>query len=165
MKTIFLVRHAKSSWDNPDLMDKERPLNKRGLRDAPFMGKLLYGKNPKIDRFISSTANRAFTTACYFADAFGLPQTDIVTDDLLYHAFHEDVLYLILKLDPSINSVVIFGHNPAWTSLANHFSDEYIANVPTCGIIQIDSTEDDWKKFNPTTAKVRNFYYPKQYFN
>ena len=77
MKKLFLVRHAKSSWADPSLADLDRPLNKRGLRDAPFMAKLLKGRGVQPDRILSSPANRAFTTASYFAEALDIPSKEI----------------------------------------------------------------------------------------
>lgn len=165
MKTIFLVRHAKSSWKDPSLDDIDRPLNKRGLRDAPFMGKLLRGRDVQPDRLLSSTAKRARTTAEFFADQLEVPKTQIELREEIYEAFPEDVLDLIQSLPDDLSTVLIFGHNPTFTTLANQFSNEYIANVPTCGIVKIESGVEQWEKFDKKTGKLTAFYYPKQYFN
>lgn len=167
MKTIYLIRHAKSSWDDPSLRDVERPLNKRGFRDAPFMAKLLFAKdnNIQVDRLVSSPANRAFTTATFFAKALGLDESDIQKESQIYEAYPRDILNLINQLPNDLNTVLLFGHNPTFTSLANLFSSDYIANIPTCGIVQLKATVDSWKDFNQQTAHLAAFYYPKQYFS
>jgi phosphohistidine phosphatase len=163
MKTIYFVRHAKSSWEDMTLGDKNRPLNTRGKRDAPFMAKLLKGKGTKADAIISSPANRAHTTAKYFADELAIDQNDILLKEALYEAYAEDVLTIISNLDNQLNTVLIFGHNPTFTSLANRFSREYIANVPTCGIVKIESTTDKWSLLDPKNAVVSDFMYPKEF--
>ncbi len=164
MKTVFLIRHAKSSWSDSSLSDHDRPLNKRGFRDAPFMAKLLAGKENKPDAIISSTANRAKTTAGYFAEAFGIPVEEIVLTPEIYEAYTRDVLEIIQHLDNKLNVVLFFGHNPTFTSIANIFSQTYIPNLPTCGIVKIQAAINTWSEFNDTTAKQTAFYYPKQYF-
>lgn len=165
MKTIYLVRHAKSSWDNPSLRDIERPLNKRGLRDAPFMAKLLSAKGIKIDQLISSPANRAYTTATYFAKALGKDQAEIQQMDEIYEAYSRDILNIVNSLPATLDTVMLFGHNPTFTSFANFFSRDYIANMPTCSIVQIDADVSSWEKFNERTGRVVAFHYPKQYFS
>jgi phosphohistidine phosphatase len=165
MKTVFLVRHAKSSWKDASLDDIDRPLNKRGIRDAPFMAKLLKGRGVVPDRLFSSTAKRAQTTAEFFADQLEIPKSEIELREEIYEAFPEDLLDFIRTLPDNISTVLIFGHNPAFTTLANQFSQEYIANIPTCGIVRIESEADRWKQFSKKTGKLTAFYYPKQYFS
>lgn len=165
MKTVFLVRHAKSSWEDISLRDIERPLNRRGLRDAPFMADLLKGKGIQPDQIISSPAVRAYTTATYFAKAFEIPIKAIVKREAIYEAYTRDVVTLIQELSDDLNTVLLFGHNPAFTSLANLFSkEEYIPNIPTCGISKIESNTTTWSNFSEQTAHLTAFYYPKQYF-
>ena len=163
MKTVFLIRHAKSSWENPGLSDIERPLNKRGLRDAPFMAKLIKGKNIKPDKLISSPANRAFTTAQYFSKELEVPEKAIVIRKEIYHAYPEEVLRIIRNLDDDDNVVFLFGHNPCFTSLANRFSSEYIPNVPTCGIVKVEAKVEKWSDFEKQ-GKLGAFHFPKEYF-
>ena len=163
MKTVFFIRHGKSSWDNPSLRDMDRPLNPRGLRDAPFMAKLLKGKGIRPDAIISSPANRAHTTAGFFAEELGIAKKDIEIRREIYEAFTGDLVSLIQALPDEKNIVLIFGHNPSFTSLANMFSSNYIPNVPTCGISQIEAPIKNWKQFNEQTASLKNFYFPKQF--
>jgi len=162
MKKIYFIRHAKSSWDDPGLTDIERPLNKRGLRDAPFMSKMLKGKNVQPDKIISSPANRAFTTATYFAAALNIPEQAIVVRKEIYHAYPEQVLNIIRNLSDSDDVVILFGHNPCFTSLANQFSEEYIPNVPTCGIVEVEAMVEKWSDFE-NEGKLKAFHFPKQY--
>ena len=163
MKTLYFIRHAKSSWEDPGLMDIERPLNPRGLRDAPFMAKLLKGKNVVADKLLSSPANRAFTTATYFAKELNIPEQAIVTRKEIYHAYPEEIFNIIKNLDSGDNVVFIFGHNPCFTSLANFFSEEYLPNVPTCGIVKVEADVDNWNDFKDK-GELKEFYFPKQYF-
>lgn len=165
MKTIYFIRHAKSSWDDMSLSDVERPLNQRGFRDAPFMAKMLKGKGASIDQFISSPAVRAFTTATYFSEEFGLPTDAIRQEPFIYHSFLQEVLQFVNELEDDLQTVCIFGHNPTFTSIANHFSEEFIANVPTCGIIKVESQAKHWADVSAENAKMTAFYYPKQYFD
>lgn len=165
MKTVFFVRHAKSSWDNPSLRDIERPLNKRGQRDAPFMGKLLSGKGIKPDRLISSPAKRAFTTAKHFAKAMGIPEEDIDVDKRIYDAYPGDILDIVQELPADYSMVLIFGHNPTFTGVANLFTEDYISNVPTCGIFRVDADVEAWPDFREGKGRLAEYHYPKQYFD
>lgn len=164
MKTLYLIRHAKSSWADSSLRDKDRPLNNRGLRDAPFMAKMLKGRGVQADAIISSPANRAFTTATYFAKELGIEKKDIIKEEDIYEAYTEEIHSIIHRLPNTFETVLLFGHNPTFTSVANQFTQNYIANVPTCGIIQIESSVDSWAEFTPDKASLSAFYYPKQYF-
>lgn len=163
MKTIYLVRHAKSSWEDLSLMDIERPLNKRGLRDAPFMGKLLKAKNVQPDFLISSPAVRAQTTAKLFALEIGYDLNKIVTKDLLYYNTSQDILQYFNSLPDAATEIVVFGHNPMITDIANLFSSDYIPNVPTCGILKLVSTSKSWVLFKKETVTLTDFHYPKQH--
>ncbi|MFK7935212.1 MAG: histidine phosphatase family protein [Saprospiraceae bacterium] len=165
MKTICFIRHAKSSWKDFSLADIDRPLNKRGERDAPFMAKLLRGKQVQAEAIISSPANRARTTAGHFAEAMGIKPKDIIIKKGIYEAYAEDVLNIVQQIDNQYDTILVFGHNPTFTTIANLFTDNYIANVPTCGIIQIEANVESWKYFSAEAGKLTQFYYPKQYFD
>lgn len=162
MRTLFLIRHAKSSWDNPGLRDFNRPLNERGLHDAPKMAKLLAKKGVKPDLLLSSPAKRAITTAHFFAEAFGLEADDVVQEQEIYEAAVSDILNIVNNLPDSAQSVMLFGHNPTLTDVANRFSDQYIDNIPTCGIVQIESEADSWKAFSEGNAAVKKIFFPKE---
>lgn len=165
MKTVFFVRHAKSSWDSPYSDDKERPLSKRGFRDAPFMAKLLKGRGVKADSIFSSPAKRALSTALFFAEELGMKERDIVIEEAIYEAFIPTVLQLIQNFSKQLDTVLVFGHNPTWTGLANYFSEAYIPNIPTCGVIKVEAAINDWPEFSQQSARVTEIHYPKQYFD
>ncbi len=162
MRTLFLIRHAKSSWDHPGLRDFDRPLNERGLYEAPLMAQVLVREGIHPDLLVSSPAKRAWTTAQFFATAFGLPE-DMVQRELdIYDADPPDILRLISQLPDTATTVLMFGHNPTFTDVANRFSAKHIENVPTCGIVRIDSEADSWAAFEDGNATVHKQYFPKE---
>jgi phosphohistidine phosphatase len=164
MKNVYFIRHAKSSWEDSSLSDIQRPLNPRGLRDAPFMAKMLKNKNVQADFIISSPANRALTTARSFAKEMGLSDVKIDVNNIVYGAYPDDVIQLIKKIGDNVETLLVFGHNPTFTSIVNRFTEDYIANVPTCGIVKIEADIDSWSAFSEANAVQTEFYYPKQYF-
>jgi phosphohistidine phosphatase len=161
LKQLFIIRHAKSSWSLPGQDDFERPLNDRGMRDAPMMAERLLAKKIGIDYMVSSPANRALTTAGFFADAYQLDKQHRKTVRSLYHAMPAVFYDVIRSLDNSYQSVAIFSHNPGITAFVNELSDARIDNMPTCGIFAIQSPIDQWKDF---TERINHFWffdYPK----
>ncbi len=165
MKTLYLVRHAKSSWKDASLADIDRPLNKRGLRDAPFMGTLLKGRGVEPDRLVSSPANRALSTAKFFAASLDYPKEAIDEVADIYEADSSTIFRVVRDFDNAWSTVLLFGHNPTFTTVANRFGDEYIANVPTCGIVRVDADIASWKDFSEKSGELTAFYYPSQYFS
>lgn len=163
MKKLFLVRHAKSSWSEPGLSDFERPLNSRGKRDAPFMGKLLKEKNILPDKIISSAAIRAYTTARTIATEINYPIEKIETSNDIYEAGASEILNIIQSVDDNIKTLMLFGHNPGFTSLSNYLSDRQVDNIPTCGISCIEFDVDSWKNVNINQGKLTAFEFPKKY--
>ena len=164
MRSFYLIRHAKSSWSDMSLRDFDRPLNKRGFRDAPFMSKMLAGKGVNPDVIVSSPANRAITTAGYFADALKIDKKDIILKEDIYEAWTTTILEVIKDLKDEWKTVLIFGHNPAFTDVANEFSTSYLPNLPTCGIVKIESSADRWSSISNSNSVLTEFHYPKQYF-
>ena len=132
MKTIIFVRHAKSSWTDFSLTDFQRPLDERGIHDAPRMAKRLKEIGEQPDVIISSPALRAITTAAYFAREFGL---DVTPEDTLYHGLPDHYLFTINRLSEDIKSVMLFGHNPGLTHVANAIKPGCTDDLPTCGIV------------------------------
>jgi phosphohistidine phosphatase len=164
MKTIFLIRHAKSSWAAANMRDFDRPLELRGHNDAPRMAKHLKQLGFQPDLIVSSPAMRAKTTAAYFADAFGIPLESIDYQQDIYEANEEDIENVIRELPEEAQTVLIFGHNPTFTYVADAYSKIHrFDNISTCGIVQIEAyTEGSlWKNFHPNTAEVKAFWYPK----
>jgi len=143
MKTLFLVRHAKSSKDDPTLADRDRPLADRGLKEAPKMGKRLAKRGVKPDLLVSSPALRALTTAQLMADEIGYQRKDIVVDDRLYESTGYGLLAVIRALDKKVDRVMLFGHNPEFTELAHRLSSD-IADMPTCAIAEFCFDTKKW---------------------
>ncbi len=163
MKRLFLIRHAKSSWEDAVNSDIERPLNKRGKRDAPFMGKLLREENFIPDLIITSPAVRALATAQIFAEELGYPKKKIITENNIYESGIKEIETVIQKIDSEYKTVFVFGHNPSFTSYVNHVGDQFIDNVPTCGIVGIKFDIEKWKEVERGKGKVFLFEYPKKY--
>jgi phosphohistidine phosphatase len=162
MKILILIRHAKSSWKNPGLPDRLRPLNKRGKRDAPVMGERLAERGIEVDRVISSSATRALATAEVITEEIGFPWDEIIVDERLYHAGALELLEVIRNLDDHLDCVMCFGHNPGLTDLVNHLSPYYIDNVPTCGVVELRFAVDTWALVGEFTATEVDFDYPKK---
>lgn len=162
MKILYLVRHAKSSWRDPSLDDIERPLNKRGKRDAPFMGELLKEKIVNPDVVFSSPAKRASKTAQIIAEQIGYSKKDIIYAEEIYEASSHELVDFIKKIDDKYNSVMVFGHNPGFTMLNNFLSKKYIDNIPTCGIVALEF-KNCWKEIEKNSANMLFFDYPKRY--
>lgn len=165
MKKLYICRHAKSSWENIGNSDFERPLNKRGQKNAPFMGKLLAKKNATPDLICSSPAKRAITTAKYIAKEIGYRIADIKLEKNFYDSSLGFMIEFIQNLDNNLNIVMIFGHNPIFTSLSNVLSNQYIDNIPTCGIVELDFNLDDWNQIDMQSAELVSFEFPKKYTN
>ena len=143
MKTLYLIRHAKSSKDDPSLSDRDRPLADRGRRDAPTMGKRLAKRDVKPDLLVSSPALRALTTAQLMADEIGYAREKIVVDDHLYGCSADVLLALVRALDRKADRVMLFGHNPEFTELAHRLSSD-IADMPTCAIAEFRFDTKKW---------------------
>lgn len=163
MKTLILVRHAKSSWKDSGLKDIERPLNSRGKRDAPFMANLLKKTEFKAELYISSTAVRAATTAKKFAEINDYPEEEIFFSEELYEAFPSEILNVIQSADDRYSSIILFAHNPGLTLLNNLLSDKHLDNLPTCGMIVLEFGGNSWKEINEKTCKQVLYEYPKKY--
>jgi phosphohistidine phosphatase len=158
---LYVVRHAKSSWDSALLTDFDRPLNERGERDAPRMGKRLKERSLVADLFLSSPAKRALTTAQKIAGILNYPAEKIKTDQDLYHAEDEEILEIIKKVSDKHDVILIFGHNPGLTDFVNRLTNVTIANVPTCGIVACKLDIDFWKQLDWGKGKVEFYDYPK----
>lgn len=161
MKQLLVVRHAKSSWDFSSMNDFDRPLNDRGHRDAPMMAKRLLHKQISIDAFISSTAKRAFTTATYFAEAYGLKDKNIIRVPELYHAAASIFYNVITNTDDAFNTIAVFSHNPGISEFVNELTDASIDNMPTCGIFAVTVHTGTWKDFIAAKKDFWFFDYPK----
>ena len=162
MKTLYLARHAKSFWADQSIPDFDRPLNKRGKRDAPFIGEVLNDKKVKPDLIICSPAKRTKKTAIEIAEKLSYPEKKILYDEDLYEASSNILIKIIKKINEKYDSVMIFGHNPGLTLLNNHISDHYIDNIPTCGVVALQ-LDLKWSELDKNTCKFVFFEYPKLY--
>jgi phosphohistidine phosphatase len=162
-KTLYLVRHAKSSWKNESLSDAERPLNKRGKHDAPLMGSILKQRDKTPDVIISSPAKRALSTAKLFAEELGYAKKNIVIMEELYMADVSDFLEIIRNINDSAESIMLFSHNPGITYFANFISGSVIENIPTAGTIRIDLNIKSWMETGKIKGTLIFFEYPKKY--
>lgn len=164
LKQITLIRHAKSSWDNPTLRDFDRPLNKRGEKDAPFMGSKLLEEGVKFDQIISSPAKRTTLTIEKICPKINFPIDQILWEESLFHSSMRNVLQLLSVLDDDINSAAIVGHNPSITDTANFLqNDLHIDNIPTAGIISIKYDIDDWTDILDSKGTLSFYIYPKKF--
>ncbi|HEY0040794.1 MAG TPA: histidine phosphatase family protein [Flavisolibacter sp.] len=161
MKTLILVRHAKSDWSNEGISDIDRPLNERGKKDAPEMAKRLRKKGIKIDRFISSPAKRAFRTARFFAEDFDVKKDDIQAEKSLYGATPRQFEEVIASLTDKDDTIVIFSHNPGITEYANTLSTVHTDNIPTCGMFAVQAEVESWQAFTKADKKFLFYDYPK----
>lgn len=161
-KHLFLIRHAKSDW-GLDVRDFDRPLNARGLTDAPKMGARLAGYSIQPQLLVSSPAKRALTTAERFAEQLGFPANAIQTDQRIYEADLDALIDVIQGLDNGIDRVALFGHNPGFASLVAYLPFERPIDFPTCAIAHIQFDQlDDWVSISSGAGKKMWFSYPKE---
>lgn len=163
-RKLILVRHAKSDWGNPEELDYNRPLNARGLRDAPLMGTRLKTMGIIPGLIISSTANRAATTARLIARAIGYDEQKIQWEDRLYHApphIFEEVIETT-GISKDITTIMVVAHNPGITEFANQITEKFsIDNMPTCSMVAVKTKAPDWESFIGTAPGLLFFDYPK----
>lgn len=162
MKTLLLVRHAKSSWDLATLNDFDRSLNERGKKDAPVMAQRLLDRKIDINTFVSSPAKRAKKTAELFCSIYKKDKEQIVFIPALYHASLNTFFEVITQLNDDYNCVAIFSHNPVITEFVNQLVENVtIENMPTCGVFAVKTSITKWKEFSTSKKEFLFFDYPK----
>ena len=161
MKTLYLVRHAKSSKDDPSLADRDRPLDERGERDAPKMGQRLAERGAKPALIVTSPALRARATAQLIAKALGYPLGDIVLSDRLYASTPDALLAVTRALDDSVRSVMLVGHNPEMSELAHRLASEII-DMPTCAVAEFRFDAKSWSQIGQVEPDKVSFDHPKK---
>jgi phosphohistidine phosphatase len=161
MKTLLLIRHAKSSWDNLQLSDFERPLNDRGKKDAPMMAKRVKETKIKIDRFISSPAKRAKKTAAIFMEEYGMQEKDLVLLPTLYEASVNNFYDAVENVSDKADAVALFSHNPGITDFVNTLTEKNIDSIPTCGVFALKIKTKKWQDFKKAEKEFLFFDYPK----
>ena len=163
MKTLTIVRHAKSSWKDAGLADRDRPLNGRGEQDAPMMGAMLAQSEVRPSLLVSSPAVRAWTTARLIAAEIGYPREFLQREDQLYLAGSDDILQVLARQDPGFNSIMIFGHNPGFTEFANLLVPGLTPNLPTCGVVAVEVDSEDWRLDPLPECRLMFYETPKKY--
>ena len=165
MKTLTLLRHAKSSWKDASLPDCERPLNRRGQRDAPVMAERIREAGIRPSLILSSPAARAWTTAKAIAHEIGYPAEFLQQEDRLYHASVRSLLKVIAEQDTGFNNLMIVGHNPGLTDFTNYLSPDLTDNIPTCGVVSFEIDREDWRLDGSAETRLTIFDYPKRVAN
>ena len=161
MRNILFIRHAKSSWEDLRLKDWERPLNSRGKKDAPKMADFMLEKVSGLDRIYPSIARRTQQTGRYFQQTFQVPEEYFIPVQSLYLEGMEMYLQQLWGLEEEVNNVALIGHNPTITHIANSVQPGLTDNVPTCGVIWVETDIDDWSDFDFQRVQLRGYYYPK----
>jgi phosphohistidine phosphatase len=162
MKLLILARHAKSSWAYPELEDLERPLNPRGRRDTPVMAERLAGLSLKPDLIWSSPAIRTVMTARMYAAALRFPLEAVRYSEAMYSNDPSDLMHDINNFPDDYKQVVLVGHNPVLTDLANYLLSGKIDNIPTAGVVGISFNQKSWRLLNKHSGKLEFFEYPKK---
>ena len=161
-KILYLVRHAKSSWSSPGLGDRERPLNKRGQKDAPQMGTRLKHRSACPNLILTSPANRAQSTAALIAAELEPPHPEVSVHAQIYGASPSDLIDLLRNVDNKHVQVMLIGHNPDMTDLVNRLAGYCTDNLPTCSIATLEFATDDWHDIGTVAVRLIDLDYPKK---
>ena len=157
MKTLYIVRHAKSSWNYEGIDDIDRPLKKRGIKDAYMMSKNLKENIERPDVFVSSSANRALHTGIIFSNAFKYPLANLKISKSLYSFSDGYLVKTIRALDDGFDSAIVFSHNHGINDFVNSYGSQFINNVPTCGIVGIKFNTEHWKSIKKGKTFIIDF--------
>lgn len=163
MKTLYIMRHAKSSWKFEELSDHDRPLNKRGRTDAPLMGQELAANNAKPQLILSSPAVRALTTATLVARELDYDADDIAIDDRIYGASAAELLEIVREAPANVDSMVIVGHNESISEFANLLSPKHLSRMPTAGVVALRFDCEDWPGVNRSNAGLLFYDVPNNH--
>ncbi len=163
MKTVYLIRHAKSDWQDVTLKDFDRPLNNRGHRVAPKMGQMLASKGINPELILSSPALRAKTTAIYLAEQLTYDPEKIHYVKRIYEASVRELLHVICAIDDQFDTAFLIGHNPAMSYLSEVLTGETIGNMPTCAIVAVEFELQSWEMVSPDTGVLKFFHFPKEF--
>lgn len=161
MRQLYLMRHAKSSWKYP-LADLDRPLSQRGFEDAPRMGQRLARRQTRLDFMLTSHALRAMRTAEAIASELAYPMEKLCIQPRLYTENPAEIIQLIRGIDNQFHAVLLLGHNPVLTELANRFAHVPIVNVPTAGVVHLEVDLECWQDFQSASVEFVDFDYPKR---
>jgi len=162
MKRLTLIRHAKSSWKEPDCPDRDRPLTKRGKKDALAIGSLLRERGDRPSLIVSSPAKRAIATMKRIVAEMGQSEKMIVRDARLYDADSQDILFFVREIEDTHEEVMVCGHNPALTDFCAFVAGTCSGNLPTGGVVSIDLAVDTWKDVCDGSGRIRSFTSPRK---
>ncbi|WP_276498705.1 SixA phosphatase family protein [Pontibacter litorisediminis] len=163
MKTLYILRHAKSSWKFDGLSDHDRPLNKRGRHDAPLMGQELAARGVAPQLVISSPAVRAISTATLVSRELDYDPDDIAVDTRVYGAGKEDLLHVVQHAPADVDSLLLVGHNEALSEFANMLSQEPIGSLPTAGIVALQFNCESWFDISKENGSLLFLDFPKNH--
>jgi phosphohistidine phosphatase len=161
-KTLILVRHAKSSWADPDLTDHDRPLNKRGIEDAPKMARRLAKRGERPDAIVTSSALRAFETARVFASKLDIAAGGLVVEPKIYGAGVDDLVDLVRGFDERLGSVLLVGHNPTLSELCHRLTGEELGELSTCSVVTLRVAPGEWASVGRRKLELVDLDYPKK---
>ena len=161
-RNLFIIRHAKSSWDIESLSDVDRPLKLRGIRDAYDMARRIKINRSFPNLLISSPAIRALHTANIFARVLEVKFSSLLIDERLYGSGVGVIRKILSELDSSIKNLMIFGHNPDFSELATVLSGEDFLDLPTCGVYQLTFKSSDWHSISHQNRTDIHFDFPKK---
>jgi phosphohistidine phosphatase len=162
MRTLYLCRHAKSSWADPGQSDHERPLNERGLRDAPDMAQRFHARGEQLHLIVSSDAARAQATARCFFEELGMRPDRFALEPRLYHASPATIARIVSELPDHSAHVMLFGHNPGFSEAVEYFTGDGPGALPTCGLVRIDFPVEHWRATGRDLGTLAWFDCPKQ---
>ncbi|MDG1803925.1 histidine phosphatase family protein [Flavicella sp.] len=157
MKTVYIVRHAKSSWEYKGIEDIDRPLKKRGIKDSYLVASALVKKIDKPDVFITSSASRALSSAVIFSNVFSYPLSNLQIKKSLYNFSDGYLVKTIKALDDEFDSAIIFSHDHGINDFVNKFGDTFIPHVPTCGVVAIRFENNHWKSIKKGKTLFQDF--------
>jgi len=162
LKILTIVRHAKSSWSDSSLPDNKRPLNRRGKRDAPEMGRRIQEHGIRPSLIVSSPATRAWTTAKVIANTINYPREFLQKEERLYLASLDEILDVVVAQDNGFNNLMVVGHNPGMTEFANFLVPGLTGNLPTAGVVSVQIDQDDWSLYGRPATELLVHDWPKK---
>ena len=163
MKTLYIVRHAKSSWKFIDLQDIDRPLKRKGIQDAFLIAEKLSEQKITPQHVLSSPAVRAYETAKIFCNALSFNKENVEINSSIYNEAVEELQTILLNIDNKLNSVMLFGHDPGLTNFVAYLTKQSYEKIPTSGVVAIQFEVDSWNKISEHSGKIDFFIYPKMF--
>ncbi len=163
MKTLYIVRHAKSSWKDAELKDFERPLKRKGVQDAFLIAEKLSELNVAPQHVLSSPAVRAYETAKIFCNTLSFSKENIETNSSIYNAALEELQTILLNIDNKLDAVILFGHDPGLTNFVAYLTKQSYEKIPTSGVVAIQFETDQWNIIKEHSGKITFFIYPKMF--